>query len=76
MSCGKTLIKSLQSTVKSVYTAAGTYFPSSLSYHSAKALSPQSAVLSGVMVLGRAATTDHTHVQPSCDVTYTAYNTF
>ena len=45
-------------TVQSVCTAAGTYFPSSLSYHSTKALNPQSAVWSGFM----AATTDHTHI--------------
>lgn len=48
-------------TVKCVYTAAGTYFPSSHSHHSTKAQTPQSAMLSGFMVLGRAATTDHTH---------------
>lgn len=48
-------------TVKSVYTAAGSDFPSSRSYHSTKAQSPQSAALSGFTVPGRAATTDHTH---------------
>lgn len=47
-------------TVRIVYTAAGTYFPSSHSYHSTKVVSPQSAVLSGFIVPGRAVTTDHT----------------
>lgn len=47
-------------TVKSVYTAAGTYFLSLHSYHY-QAPSPQSAVLSGFMVLGMGVTT-HTHI--------------
>lgn len=45
-----------------VYTAAGTYFPSSPSYHSTKAQSPQSAGLAGFTVpAGQQPQTAHTH---------------
>lgn len=54
------LITAVQTlTVTTVYTAAGTNFPSSSSYHSTKAQSPQSAELAGVTV--PQPQTAHTH---------------
>lgn len=54
------LITAVQTlTVTTVYTAAGTNFPSSCSYHSTKAQSPQSAELAGVTV--PQPQTAHTH---------------
>lgn len=54
------LITAVQTlTVTTVYSAAGTYFPSSPSYHSTKAQSPQSAGLAGFTV---PADRTHTHM--------------
>lgn len=56
------LITAVQTlTVTTVYTAAGTNFPSSPSYHSTKAQSPQSAELAGVTVQRPQTAHTHTH---------------
>lgn len=57
------LITAVQTlTVTTVYTAAGTNFPSSPSYHSTKAQNPQSTELAGVTVQQPQTAHTHTHM--------------